>query len=367
MNIAIVETYEDFRRLKKDWNELLERSSFRHPQLMWEWFDAAWSYMESPKHVAVFCARDGERLVGIGPMAVLEGSLLPKGYFKVRVLSWILYSSDVVDFIVEKEVAKQVVEEIWKAVHDYGKWDFLKLDNFTSMSPNFLFHHQVCNRLFRSARWRLLDGHPHLRVSGSFQGYYEDVRRSKAIADIERRLRRLEEKGGRVRFETRTTWDEKIHEELLRLAGKRKEAGDRSPLLADSLRTQWLSRVRESYNGLGYWLICLLYDDAGRGSLIAYAICFSSGEGLYYWTVSFDPDYAEHSVGKLLLRHVIEEAWLRGARLFDFMAGAEEYKLQWRPEVAFFFGLCVSRTPITEAWRWTRFLRPGLRRIIPGW
>lgn len=371
MDISIVETYEGFSSLKEEWNHLLKRSSFPHPQLTWEWFDIAWRHLKPRGHLAVFCALEGERAIGFAPMMVLQESAFLRSIIKIRLLTWVLYNADVADFIVEERRANEAIEEIWKAVHDYKGWDLIRLDNLTSMSPHFMVHHRVCARLFRRARWTLKEGHPFVRVSGSFGEYYQSLRKSKAISDIGRRFQRLQEKGSRVHFEFKTSWDDEVHKQLLELAVGRVEATGHQSFLVDFHYANWLSEIRRTYNNLGYWLVFLLYDDSRDNLPIAYAICFSYADVICYWTVSYNPQYAQYSVGKLLLKYTLEKAWERGARIFDFMAGAEEYKLQWKPEVAFLFGLSFSRSRIKEAWSWTQIFRPAtvLKRIslLRGW
>lgn len=367
MDISIIETYDAFVGLKGAWNHLLERSSFPHPQLRWEWFDIAWRHLKSRGHLAVVCVLDRKRVVGIAPLMIVQEATLLSRFVRIRVLTWILYSADAADFIVDNNVASQAIEELWRTIQGHPGWDILRLDNFTSMSPNFIVHYRICSHLFSGARWTLIEGHPFIRISDTFEGYYAKARKSKSIADIDRRLRRLEEKGSRVRFESRPSWDEGVHQALLPLAkGRRETTGHGSPLV-DTRHGAWLSEVREVFNDLGYWRVFLMYDDARDVKLpIAYAICFHYLGTLYYWTVSYDPHYAEHSVGKLLLKKVIEEAWAQGAEVFDFMAGAEDYKLQWRPEVAFFFTLRHSRDRLREVWSWTRYLMPAVRKALGG-
>lgn len=48
-----------------------------------------------------------------------------------------------------------------------------------------------------------------------------------------------------------------------------------------------------------------------------------------YYIGGFDPDAAALSPGTLLVGHAIEQAQAEGAALFDFLRGAEPYKLRW--------------------------------------
>lgn len=49
----------------------------------------------------------------------------------------------------------------------------------------------------------------------------------------------------------------------------------------------------------------------------------------FYWIPSFDSNYRNYSLGKLHIKMLLEEAHQQGDREFDFLIGAEKYKLQW--------------------------------------
>ncbi len=351
MEVSVIDTYSEFRHLRQDWNDLLKRSCFPHPQLTWEWCDIAWRHQKMPCHLAVLCVADDGRLVGIAPLMVVSEPIFLKGLARIRRLTLIPYGTsyaDTADLIVDKKNATKTVESIWEAVYCYPVWDSLRFERLTSMSPNFNIHHQVCRGLFPGASWTVRSGHAVIPVRGSFEEYWRTLRRSKAIRDVERRLRRLEERGGRLRVQVTTVWDEEVTQRLLRLDHKHMEAtGRRSFLLRSD--ADWLAELRETYTKLGYWLVFLAFDEGNdESSPIAYCVCLGYEGGVYVLETAYDPEYARYSIMKLLFRHMLAESWKRNARLFDFMSGAEEYKLQWRPEVALTFDLAFHRNRVKE-------------------
>ncbi len=372
MDVSLVDSYSQFLGLKAEWNDLVQRSSFPHPQLTWEWFDIGWRHLKSDRRLAIFRIKDRGRLVGLAPLMVVKEPIAVKGMLKVRRLVWIAYDPpnvDTVDFIVEKDLAARTIESLWKAVREYSAWDSLRLELFSSLSPNFRIHHQVCRRVFGTPTWVLRTPIYVVPIKGSFEAYWETVSKTRAISDIDKRLRRLQESGGRPRLEVTANWDDELHENLLRLSAKRIEATGHPAFLLLPQVASWLSEVRQTYNKLGYWLIFLAHDDAkDQQGPIAYRICFNFQGAIYDFTSFYDREYAEYAVGKLLLKFVLEETWRRGARMYDFMSGAQEYKLQWEPEQAFKFNLIWHRNPIrAEAERgWhemRRLARWGVRRL----
>jgi CelD/BcsL family acetyltransferase involved in cellulose biosynthesis len=56
---------------------------------------------------------------------------------------------------------------------------------------------------------------------------------------------------------------------------------------------------------------------------------FAHGETVYYYLGGYDPDLERLSIGTLIVAHAVDEAVRDGAKQFDFLRGAEEYKYAW--------------------------------------
>ena len=56
---------------------------------------------------------------------------------------------------------------------------------------------------------------------------------------------------------------------------------------------------------------------------------FADREAVYYYLSGFDPELEKMSIGTLIVAHAIEQAVRDGARVFDFLRGAEDYKYMW--------------------------------------
>ncbi|MBC5784837.1 GNAT family N-acetyltransferase [Ramlibacter sp. USB13] len=65
------------------------------------------------------------------------------------------------------------------------------------------------------------------------------------------------------------------------------------------------------------------------GELVAVLHVLMHRRRCYYYIGGFDPRHAAFSPGSLLLAHAIGEAAREGAKVFDFLRGAEAYKYRW--------------------------------------
>ena len=59
---------------------------------------------------------------------------------------------------------------------------------------------------------------------------------------------------------------------------------------------------------------------------------FAHHDTVYYYLSGYDPDLEKLILGNVIVAHAIEEAVRGGARTFDFLRGAEEYKYSWGAE-----------------------------------
>lgn len=68
------------------------------------------------------------------------------------------------------------------------------------------------------------------------------------------------------------------------------------------------------------------------GQAIAAQVGFEVGDTYFNYQAAFDPAQAAYSPSTLLLAYLLERAWSRGLRMFDFMTGDEPYKYDWAAE-----------------------------------
>ena len=66
-----------------------------------------------------------------------------------------------------------------------------------------------------------------------------------------------------------------------------------------------------------------------EGRIVAVFYGFSLGRTVYYYLSGYDPSMEKLSVGTILVAHAIEQAVRDGAKTFDFLRGAEDYKYAW--------------------------------------
>jgi CelD/BcsL family acetyltransferase involved in cellulose biosynthesis len=65
------------------------------------------------------------------------------------------------------------------------------------------------------------------------------------------------------------------------------------------------------------------------GRIVAVFYGFAHHDTVYYYLSGYDPALEKLSIGNVIVAHAIEMAVRDGAKTFDFLRGAEEYKYSW--------------------------------------
>lgn len=170
---------------------------------------------------------------------------------------------------------------------------------------------------------------PYLELSGSWEDYRAG-KRAKSWKNISRAQRLLEAKAGPISFRIAETPEDisAVFDRCMDLYG-----ANWSPLSSSSI---FLSETGRLF--LKDLLLTLSQERKAEISLLEQGttlLSFAAAlkrDGVYYFYVfatNKDPDYETYSVGKLLIRDLLESAFARRFTRFDFMAGEEPYKYEW--------------------------------------
>jgi CelD/BcsL family acetyltransferase involved in cellulose biosynthesis len=170
---------------------------------------------------------------------------------------------------------------------------------------------------------------PYVTVEGSWESYWSGLPKWLRV-NVERFSKRAKKSGS---LELRKVEDREDCDRLLRrfvdLHDARWSArGQRSKYVTRERHRRFLEEVV-----LGAQKARRLYFPylALEGEPIAMAVCFLERGKLYYVWPTFDVDYASLAPGKLLLYHILRDAFASGVHEVDLGPGADAYKFYWTP------------------------------------
>jgi CelD/BcsL family acetyltransferase involved in cellulose biosynthesis len=331
---AIASTRE-FLALEQAWEDLEVQPS-APPFLTWAWLSTWWRHFGARSELWVLCAYSPEDvLVGLAPLHIRPERLGPLSVRCVRFLGAGVVAPDHLDVIARPGMAAAVAEACAEHMADRrSEWDVLELRGF---APRAALGRALAARFEASgargaAPYRRLEATstycPYIALPESWEAYVQQLssRRRRHLRQHQRHLEA--DYPGKVVYST-VQGPEHLAaalDALIRL--HRKRWHDRGMLTAfdDRRYVAFHREVAAAFLRRG-WL--RLWTLAVGGTVVAVDYGLRVGNTFYAYQAGFDPDWADYSVGALLLAHTIREAIAEGAREYDLLRGLEPYKASW--------------------------------------
>lgn len=326
MFIKTLNTDNAFLALRKDWNDLLQRSRNDNIFLTWEWMHTWWKHYGAGKELFLVTVRgDDGALLGLAPMCIKKVSF--HGLASLKAMTFLgteEVCSDYLDIIASPEAH----EEIVKAVFDYldgssGAWDFVILSDMLADSGSY--RHIVRELEARRAGYFLADEKecPYISLPESYETYVAGLSKNTRY-NLSRRARNLE-----ARFHAYDGSEsvDKVMEKLFELHEKRMDskAVRRSDFLLKKLTDFHMDAARIFRETGALRIYSLLVG----GEPVAMLYGFRYGGRFFYYQAGMDPAYEKQSPGAVLMSNCIRDSIEGGLHEFDFLRGSEPYKYKW--------------------------------------
>ncbi len=332
MEVETITTEDAWAGLEAEWDPLVERSASATVFLAWEWLWPWWRcFRRKGDELLILVAREGASLVGLAPLYRSRvkashriGSLRRIGFIGDR-----SGDSEYLDFAIEPGREGEVAAAFLGAIErDAGGWDLLCFHVVPKSSPALA---QV-QRLAAERGWLAEEkAVPRLaiRLPGDWEGYLGTLQprfRSK-LRSLERNLPTQHD----VAFELcgdAAELPERL-ESLFALHQQRWRAEGKPGAFADPARRRFYHEMAEAFLRRGWLRFWSLRLD---GRYAAHEFSFEHMGRVCFLQQAYDVALSELNVGTALKAHVIRDSIARGAREYDFLAGAAAYKERWGTE-----------------------------------
>jgi CelD/BcsL family acetyltransferase involved in cellulose biosynthesis len=211
-----------------------------------------------------------------------------------------------------------------------GAWDALDLRGIPAESPTVA--DLIAAASERGMRHAVVPGHrrPAVNLDGTWDQLL-DTRPGRFRYNLRSRLRRLQERGT-VSFRTVSRPSEVrwAMAALTELHARRWRGQHTATIFSSSSAARrFYAEAAQRYAERGMLDLTLLEVD---GRPVAGSLGFVDGETYYYYLPAWEPELAPLAPSSVVLAHLIERAYDRGLRRFDFMLGDEPYKARWATE-----------------------------------
>ncbi len=311
MPVEELTSFEDLQSIEAPWTELwrTDRAAtpFQAPQWILPWY----GHFGSGGEILTIVRRQNGALDGIAPFLILRdedeslGMLIGTG------------NSDYIDVLSNgDDFAQSLLSRLLSA--ECAMWD---LQQLRPRSP-----------LLRAAApdgWDdvLEDGDVCLLLPIEGAGENLENLGSTHFRKKLRYYRRCLEREGRVTIETPSeeTLD-RFMTTLFDLHAARWKRRGLPGMLADDVDQSFHRQVARGMLATG---ALRMYAMNVNGKAVAIFYGFAHNDTVYFYLSGYDPALEKLSPGTVIVAHAIEEAVRDGARTFDFLRGAEDYKYAW--------------------------------------
>ena len=328
-----VRDFDDLARQIPDWDGLLARSETQTPFMTWSGLTAWWQTFGRDQALWAVVVEDARGICAVAPLARARRALGPLPYRVLEIIGtggiWGIGTglSDRTDLLLARRREESLQAIIDCLITHRRHWDVVNLRGLPEQSTSA----QALDRLSRSRqrphltvlgvpRWRS----PFLPLEGDFSDYLR--RRGRNFRKTLKRKRRRLEALGPLTLDLNAGVDDP--QRALQIA-------------ADVCRRSWKGQlgsgllVQPAARRFVERLVCDPRANTFIATLrvgervAAYELGFRFDGKLWSYDSSFDPAFYDASPGVYLTARIIEDAYERGLREYDFMRGDEPYKLQW--------------------------------------
>lgn len=303
-NLKIEDYLDDFNSIEAIWYKLLD--SVPHKQVFFTpLWGKTWRRHLNSDELHLLSLHYGEQVAGIAPLKL-----------KGRTAS-LLGDKEVCDYM-EVIIAPGQDERALEALRSYGREKNIRLD-FYPLHPQSSIV-SLIGSLIRQGEKKVcrehLDYSYIMDVPSSWDDYLLLLPR-KQRHELRRKIKRLES-AGEIRFYSAEPTQNNM-DDFFRLFKKR---GDKASFLTKH-REYFFRDIAAELDKKGWLKLYFLELQKER---VATTLCFHYGGNLSLYNSGFDPNYSSLSVGLIAKAWTIREAIKLGAKKFDFLRGAEEYK-----------------------------------------
>ena len=322
-----VRDVEAFRALRGEWNELLQASASDGPFLTWEWLSTWWTHLRGRARLSLRCVRGSDgTLLGVAPLADYPADpLRPSPWPTLGFLGTGVAGSDYLDLLVRREAEPHVLDALAEALAEERRpVDLGQMRRKPCLAMGLV------ERL-RQRGWRLRHSRSSICPIADLTGLDWDA----YLGRLGREHRYAVRRAGRAlsaRFDV--AWEAVDSEDRRRPAmevlARLHERRWHGAAGATAFRTPALRAFHDEasrrFLERGALRLFLLRVD---GRPVAALYGFVHGGTFHFYQSGFDPEYASWSVGLAAMARSIHAAIQEGARMYDFLHGAERYKFHW--------------------------------------
>ncbi len=318
---------QDLSQLEIEWKALTEKCTSTTIYQTWEWNDAWWRVYHGRKKLYLLEVRHSGELIGLAPFYVSRHLGTP-----FRRLAFLgTGAADYLDLTVNDNFLTEVTGAVLDWLHHSREFDLVDMQQ---LRPNAIVKQAIQNDPLQSQRNPICATHqmepcPYITLQENFKEFLDSLSKKMRsnINYYERHLMKLHT-SAEIQLVDPVDLDKSM-DALFDLHQRRWKARMLPGVMGGARTQRFHKLVAQRFQENG-WLRLHVIKIESRPVSALY--CFKYRARYYYYLGGFDPEHSKLSLGTVLTARAIKDAIAEGCTEFDFLRGAEPYKLKWTSE-----------------------------------
>ncbi|HQU83306.1 MAG TPA: GNAT family N-acetyltransferase [Pyrinomonadaceae bacterium] len=352
--------------IREDWENLFRQTNCA-PFLSFEWIAAWYEKLAENREIYLLKAVENEQVIGILPLCLHTKKIFGFKFSRLGFLGEEIGGADYLDLIASEENKAEIWEKAFEFLREEKDFDSINLENLAQNSASVSILENLCE-IDKSFRFKSIISSicPQIDLKSDWENV---LSQSKRKDNFKRRLKKLEKVGGfEFRSITEKTEISAAFERFAFLHEKRweKDGGSEATGLP-----QLMDFHRAVVEDLSEKNLVRFDEIWAEGECRASVYGLDNGETFYYYNAGYDLEWANMSVGMVLIGLSIKAAICRGNKTYDFLRGEETYKFDWSNSQENLVTIKLNRPNFLASANqffedsWT-FLRDAAKNLLPG-
>jgi len=310
--------------VRKDWINLFTRTNCA-PFLSFEWVSAWYEKLGSEREIYLLKAYENQELIGILPLCLQTKKVFGFKFRRLGFLGEEIGGADYLDLIASEEKRAKIWAKVFEFLREENDFDSINLENLAQNSKTISILERLCKN---DKSFRFKSNVSSICPQIDLKSDWENVlSQSKRKDNFKRRLKKLEKVDG---FEFRSvTLKSEISAAFERFASLHEKRWEKDGGSEATGLPQLMEFHRAVVEDLAEKGLIRFDEIWAEGGCRASVYGFDNGETFFYYNAGYDLDWANYSVGMVLIGLSIRAAISRGNKVYDFLRGEETYKFDW--------------------------------------
>lgn len=338
IGLKTILNFEEFQKLRYDWNKLLEQSSSDRVFMTHEWFTCWWQAFGEGKRLFIVLAKNKEEIIGIAPL-MIHGSTFRK--MPIRSIGFMENKdSPGCGFIIKKGyeqiVAKAFITFLMEKI---GNWEILF---FKNMLYEKEIYDGITEILYQGDKKYIISNglnSPFIKVENEWEEYFKSIsnRSKKTIRNVCNRMKKL----GNIKVKEFSNM--KVFDDIVSITKNGWKYQEGKAFINRRDREKFfrlLSKVAQENGWLSIW--CVYKDN----DPIAYEYHLKYRQSDTALLAEYNRNYSNFSPGTFLDFEIIKSLFNSEICEYDMCGSPDKYKKKWTEDVRQYKNLIIFNNSI---------------------